>query len=164
MANLLTEMQGKILDLVQPLISSFADYDVNQVTIADISNIDDIDELIERFRSLMPGAFLSVPRVTYDSNPTGYRIIDATLQYGLLVGITGRWEEAVRQDYIREVHERFAQYLFLRQVPQGGVPCSRIDFLRPDSWEYRSDLDKTISAFYLTFSVGVRNWQINEPE
>lgn len=164
MANLLTDIQGKVLTLLEPLISSFADYDVNQVTVADISTIEDLDELIERFRDIMPGAFLSIPRVTYGTNPNGYRVVDATLQYGLLVGITGRWEEAVRQDYIREVHDRFAQHLFLRQIPRPGIVCSNIDFLRPDSWEYRSDLDKTITAFYLTFSVGVRNWQINEPE
>jgi len=162
--NLLTEVQGKVLDMVQPLISAFSDYDVNQISVADISTIEDIDDLIERFRPLMPGAFLSIPRVTYNTEPNGYRLVDASLQYGLLVGITGRWEEAVRQDYIREVHDKFAQHLFLRQPPQGGVPCSRIDFLRPDSWEYRSDLDKTITAFYLTFSVLIRNWQINEPE
>lgn len=160
--NLLSQVQSKVLALASPLIATFEPYKVSQIRTAEFSSNEDFDDLLERFKDVMPGAYLSVPSVSYDSDLTGLRVVNPTLQYGLLVGISGRWEEAVRQDFIFEVHDRFAQYLFLRPIPTDGIP-GRPDFLRPNGWEYRSDLDKTISTFYSTFSISVRNWAINEP-
>lgn len=160
--NLLYQVQEKVLALTAPLVATFEPYKVNQIRTAEFSSNEDFDDLLERFKDVMPGAYLSVPTVSYDSNLSNIRVVNATLQYGLLVGISGRWEESVRQDFIFEVHDRFAQYLFLRPIPRDGIPGIP-DYLRPSDWQYRSDMDKTISTFYSTFSISVRNWAINEP-
>lgn len=159
--NLLSEMQLKVMDLLAPLLEDLQDYRVLEIQVQEFGSAADAEELLERFRGLLPGAFLSIPRVTYDTRPGGLRVADVTLNYGFLIGMADRRDEAIRQEFAKQLHERHSQHLMLRQLSPAGIACSGIDYLRPQSWEYTAEPE--ISVAYLTFDITVRNWQINTP-
>lgn len=159
--NLILDMNTKMLDLLNPLISPMSEFGVQEIQVQEFGSASDAEELMERFRALLPGAFLSVPRLTYNTNPSSLRICDVTLAYGFLIGMADRRDETVRQNYAAVMHEEHSRYLMLRPIDRAGIMCTNIDFLRPQTWEYVSEPETSVT--YLTMEVTVRNWQINTP-
>jgi hypothetical protein len=161
--NLLAEMRTKIHAVLQPLVDPLADYSVRQIKDSTFSSTQDLDELLERFRDLMPGAYLSVPGLQYNTAPSSLRACDVTMNYGFLIGMEDRRSQEIKQAFAEELQDKQLQHLLLQRVTKQGIPCTSIDFIRPKTWDFEIIPDTSLAAIYLTFSIDIRNWMINTP-
>jgi hypothetical protein len=167
MADLLTALESKLLVLLQPLVDESAlaaqeDNLVYQIMVTPFDSRTDIDELVERYRTAMPGAFLSLPKVDYLTSPNGFRLCNADCHYGLLVGLGQRMDRATANAYARAMQQRCAQYLMNVALDGSGI-SAKLDYVRPTSWEVGWEADSNLTSFLMGFSVSVRNWQVNSP-
>lgn len=167
MADLLTELESKLLVLLQPLVNEAAaaaeeTSQVYQIEVHPFDSRADIDELVEEYKDGLPGAYLSIPKVDYLTQPNGFRLCNAECHYGLLVGLGQRLDAATANAYMRAMHQRSAQYLMNVAIDGSGVPAS-LDYIRPTHWECGREKEKNLTSFLMEFTVGVRNWQVNSP-
>lgn len=149
-----------VVNVLMPLIDTFEDdFGIKGIRVTTFGSISEIDDLIENYLPLMPGAFLSTPTISYPEM-TQIRTINPVLSYRLLIGISNRWSEELKQEFIFKMHDLTAEKLFLKEISVAGTNASSIDFLRPTSWEVGNDFENKHLAFLLTFDVNVRNWKI----
>lgn len=159
---LLKALETLLVGALQPLVDAAGDDRVRQIEILPLSGMETLAEILRDHRSRLPGAWLSVPSVTFAPNQP--RLTTLTLSYAFLIGTGGR---ARPSDNVGLAYSFFEQAC--RQLaginlnhPANGV-AAHLDFVRPTSWDFATveNQGPPVSASFLTFDLGVRNWLIN---
>lgn len=161
MPTLFDMIEVDLVAALQPLLRPFDEDGLKQIDIEAFSSAEDIAVLLQNFRTRIPGAYLSIPTVTYDSDKE-VRAADMTLEYAFLVGTEGvRAKTITKKQAAYYFHDAFHRQLFYKRF----VGCdygANLDFIRPGRFEV-SDVDGMLATL-TTFSIRVRNWQIRELE
>ncbi len=159
METLIGELDTRLKGMLQPLLT-IEGWEVNSLTTEDFSNLENFNQLVEKYRTSLPGAFLSFPSLTFQKQ--GVRVPHFTADYQLLVGAQSRLEAESTFGFVCRFMERSAGLLALKKINDLDLPCN-LDYIqlrRFNSGEVETDAGRLAVAL-LAFSIEVRNWQVN---
>lgn len=159
--SLLGAIETWLLAKLAPLITEAGvgdESNFRQVT-TEAFDSDDLDTLLEQYKSRMPGAFLSIPDVAFVD--ADFRVVNLALTYRLLLGYTRRADTATNKVLVYNAFQNLCE-VFCNQRG-GAVGACVINFPKPVSFVTRS-LEGGGLASLLTVQVEVRNWAVNQPE
>lgn len=160
--TLLGQIESLLISKLKNMLIPHDPYGLKQIEIQPFGGVSDFEELIERFRSRMPGMFLSIPIVDYNSEGS-VRAEDLVLNYGLLIGVdvNSRSRTEAKTTNAFYYHERLNNELFYASMRDCSIPTNN-DFIRPVRWEY-VEVDHFGVSIY-NFRVNARNWNARHLE
>jgi hypothetical protein len=161
MTTLLGTLDDRLHQLLSPLLQ-INGWEVSSIVTEDFSNIQNFNALIEKYRTQLPGAFLSVPQIAFQTVKP--RIPHFIADYQLLVGAQSRMEADGTRDFAFSFMERACGLMYLQQLQDYDLSCS-LDYIRPRQFNF-SEVPTDggpLGVALLTFSIEVRNWEINSP-
>lgn len=161
MITLIGELDSRLKTMLAPLLQ-ISGWELSSITTEDFSNAENFNALIERYRTKLPGAFLSFPNVTFQTvNP---RVPHFTADYQFMVGAEPRMEAANMHEFAFEFMERACSLLYLQKLDDFDLPCS-LDYIRPRQFNFAEVVTDggPLGVALLTFAIEVRNWEINTP-
>ncbi len=162
---MISTVSSRILDKLSPMVGEGEGKlrQVEQLPIVNAANEQALADILESYRSRMPGGILSVPQLQFTNGEGGPRLTDVDLGFALVIGYQKRDKFPDRIAFHLDRFEEVAQYLRLVTISRAGMQTTnRIDFLRFTAWEYGETEDVTAQIW--TFNIKVRNWQPNELE
>ena len=160
--TLLTILETRILARLNPLLIAGGGT-LQQIAVESMASADDLPVILERYRSRMPGGFLSLPLVRFEESAT--RIINATLDYAFLAGWASRDTNTARRPQAFAFVEDFGAAISLRSLSTAGAPLgNRLNFTRLNEISFAEDPEAGLTAMLAKFQIGVRNWILNEPD
>lgn len=158
--TLLEAVEAKLLTALSPLTAGGTPL-LREIAVESFANADDLNELLERFRGRMPAGFLSFPGARTRKAP-GPRVLDVDLDYSFLAGTADRRDTGTRRTLGAQVFELLMSLVSLQQLGNVGISTtSPLNFVSITAMEYADTQE--LAAILIRFTVGVRNWQINQP-
>lgn len=161
MKTLLGILDDQLKAMLAPLLQ-INGWEVDSLTTEDFSNVQNFNSLVEKYRTALPGAFLSIPQITFQVVQP--RVPHFTADYQLLVGAQNRLEAPALHDFAFRFMERASGLLYLQKLDDLELPCS-LDFIRPRQFNFAEVPTDggPLGVALLTFAIEVRNWHINTP-
>jgi hypothetical protein len=138
---ILHELESHVLTLLQPVVGSVC---VDAIRVETFASLEDISDLLSRFKDRCPAAFLSVPRVNFNSVGVATRLSDFTAQYSFLVGYA-----LDRDNHDAQRSRAFSDFAQIAAALQHkGLRSTvgfHIDFARLSDWDFLQTPDAVAS-------------------
>lgn len=161
--TLLDQIEKELVDALEPMLVPVDVDGLKQIAIEPFSTGDDIVDLLQKFRSRLPGAFLNLPQIDYLSDGA-LTVADLTLNYAFLVAVENvRAKTIDKKTLAYYFHDKFHAEFFYRKINNDNcaIPAN-LDYIRPLRFEV-AEAEGTMVTL-TTFSIKVRNWIIREHE
>ena len=160
MSTLLSTIEQGILAMVAPLVGAGGEA-IKSATVAEFKGAESLTEVLDMYRTRLPGLVLSIPDVTIEKRPD--RLLDVRLSYGVLIGFSDRRDMDTRRAFLYELHDELARVLWLQRIPLLDFGIVATDVIRPSNVIFAVDAGDNIGALFATFEVTVHGWKINTP-
>lgn len=161
MRTILGELDTRLKEMLAPLLQ-INGWEVTSITTEDFSNAENFNALVERYRTALPGAFLSFPRITFQAVPP--TVPHFTADYQLLVGSLSRNDMDKAHDFAFRFMERACGLVYRQKIEDIDLPAE-LRYIQPRQFFF-GEVDTSAgvlgTALY-TFSIEVRNWKVNNP-
>lgn len=149
--TLFETIDQKLITLLTPLVSTLGVKGIQREFFTDSGGA---GELLDKYRNVLPAAFLAPPQVVYPQRDS--RVSDIQLSYSFLVVFAVRDTKVPRDSYYR-FHDALLTGLFYAELSSVNCPFAQIDFVRPNATTYAEAQSE--AAMLITFSVTIRNWR-----
>lgn len=153
----ITVLNEKVLALLAPLVVSES---IKTLEVQHFGTVNDIGELLEKFKGRMPGAYFCPASIVFKSaqgSGGAIRATDASFTYLLLAALPSRRNPTERHDSVWLLVDEICSRLNLASLTAAGLKVlSPVDFVRLTRVDY---LDaEQVTAFLIGFEIGLRNW------
>lgn len=157
---ILQQVEEALLALLAPLLEANGGT-LRQIQVESFGN-GDLGQLVQKLKSRMPGAFLSIPRVVF-SNGVGPRVQDATLSYAFIAGVANRASSDERKAVAYAMFDRLLELLSLQRIANTGLHTTNaVDFIGMNDWDFTDEVPE-VAVIACQFSLRIRNISLNTP-